>query len=94
MATMFALIVIGEYKYRRNRTTIFPDRVTLGRRVGESNSGQGEIFRTSSELPEAHPASHIRRAGCWALTTTPSSAEVEERVELYFTPFLDFHGLV
>jgi hypothetical protein len=57
----------------------------------ESRWGGGHIFRTCPDRHYAHPASYNgyrvftggKAAGVWRWPTTPSSAEVEERIELY-----------
>jgi len=57
-----------------------------------SNPGVGEIFRTRPDRPWAPPSlvqnwyrvfSGGKAAGAWRRPSTPSSAEVKERVELY-----------
>jgi len=56
------------------------------------NPGGGEIFHTCPDRPWAHPASYtmgtssfpgVKKPGRGIDHTSPSSAEVKERVELY-----------
>jgi hypothetical protein len=70
----------------------------------ESNFDGGEIFRTCSHRPWIPPSllynwyrvhSRGSAAGAWRWPPTPSSAEVEERVELYLcSPSVTFWQVV
>jgi len=64
-------------------------RLAIGLKVGGSNPGAGEIFRTCPERLWGPPQPPIRvfpgsrAAGAWHWTSTLPSADIKESVELY-----------
>ena len=88
------------YKYRqsfrwsRAGITQSVKRLCTGWKAGGSNPGVGEFFRTRPDRPWGPPnlmyngyrVSYpgVKWSGCCVVHRPPSSAEVKERVELYF----------
>ena len=67
--------------------------LSTGWTVEGSNPGEGEIFRTHPDGPWATPSllyygyrvfTEGNAVGAWRLPPNPSSAEVKERIQLYF----------
>jgi hypothetical protein len=61
------------------------ERLPTGWTVRRSNPGGGDIFRTRTERPGAHPASYTMGTGSFSGVKRPggASAEDEGRVELH-----------
>jgi len=65
-------------------------RLVVGWTIRGSNVGGGGIIRPRSDRPTQLPTQLVqglfrgKAAGTWRWPPTPSSAEVKERVELYF----------
>jgi len=80
----------------------YSDSLRAGRSGNRTPVGGGEIFRTRPDWPWSPPSLLYngyrdfpggKAAGTWRWPSTSSSAEVKERIELFFYTPLWFHGL-
>jgi len=79
-----AVARVGPQRYRKKKSSVLI-KVVLG-----SSPGGGEIFRTR---PDHFWGPPTLAAGTWRWQPTPSSADANERVELYLYSPLGLHGL-